>query len=408
VRELNERSLSAVFAALVGEPRCVASGNFATPRTLLRVFDGSVAKYRLHMLLAQRDIPDREGVTYETAFVGPAMRNHPRLDYVPCRLSLVPHLLARHRRPDVVLLHTTTPRDGRVSLGIETNILPAAIESAKRNGGIVVAQANPRMPYTFGDSEIDSEMIDYLFEADEPLASPALRENGANEQRIGALVAGEVPHGATLQMGIGAVPDSVLDALVRHRDLGVWTEVFSDGVLRLHASGALADDRAICTSFLFGSPALYSWVNRNRSVRLLRTETCNDPGTIAAQRRMTSINAALQVDLYDQANASRIGGRIYSGIGGSTDFLVGAMHSDGGQSFITLPSWHDKSDSSTIVPRLSDVATHSQHTAVITEHGIARVFGRSQSEQARNIIEQAAHPRAREGLLRAAREMQLL
>lgn len=396
------------FGAIRGEPRCVVSGNFATPRTLLSIFDGAVAEYRLHMLLAQHGIPDRDGVVYETAFVGPGMRGHSRLDYVPCRLSLVPHLLARHRRPDVVLLHTTTPRDGRVSLGIETNILPAAIESAKRNGGIVVAQANPRMPYTFGDSEIDIELIDHIFEAEEPLASPGSRECGAVEQRIGSLVAAEVPHGATLQMGIGAVPDSVLDSLVNHRDLGVWTEVFSDGVLRLHATGALADDRTICTSFLFGSPELYAWVDGNRSVRLLRTETCNDPGTIAAQRRMTSINAALQVDLYDQANASRIGGRIYSGIGGSTDFLVGAMHSEGGQSFITLPSWHDKSDTSTIVPRLTDVATHSQHTAVVTEQGLARVFGHDQRRQALNIIEHAAHPQARQGLLDAAGTMGLI
>jgi acyl-CoA hydrolase len=141
---------------------------------------------------------------------------------------------------------------------------------------------------------------------------------------------------------------------------------------------------------------------------MLRTERTNDPAQIARQAKMTSVNAALQVDLFDQANASRVKGRIYSGFGGSTDFIVGALHSRGGQSFIALPSWHRKADVSTIVPRIQEPVTSFEHSAVATENGIASVFGRSQRERVTNIIERAAHPDAREGLRAAAAEMGML
>jgi len=398
MRLVPEAQLGAIFASLPAEPRCVVSGNFATPSTLLHLFDRHIPEYRLHMLHAQPGIPDRPGVVYETAFVGPGMRGHPRLEYVPCRLSLVPRLLAGPLIPDVVLIHTTPPRGGLVSLGIETNVLPAAIESVRRNGGLVVAQANPSMPYTFGDSEIDEQLVDYYFEVDEPLPTPVVRVPTDVEHRVGMLVAGEVSDGATLQVGIGAIPNAVLAALVGKRDLSVYSEVISDGVMDLVRAGATDDALPIRASFLFGTQELYEWVNGNPRVRMLRTETSNSPARIAEQRLMTSINAALQVDLYDQANATRIGGRIYSGLGGSTDFLVGAMHAYGGQSLITLRSWHDGSDSSTIVPKLDEPATHQQHGAIVTEHGVARVFGRSQRDQALAIINDTAHPRARDWL----------
>lgn len=402
MRRVFEAELGAIFAALPTAPRCVVSGNFATPSTLLHLFDRHVPVYRLHMLHAQRGIPDRPGVVYETAFVGPGMRGHPRLEYVPCRLSLVPRLLAGPLSPDIVLIHTTPPRDGVVSLGIETNVLPAAIESAKRNGGIVVAQSNPSMPYTFGDSEIEEQSIDYHIEVDEPLPTPVVRTPTDVEHRVGTIVAGEVTDGATLQVGIGAIPNAVLAALVDKRGLSVYSEVFSDGVMDLVRAGATDDSLPIRASFLFGTQELYEWVNGNPRVRILRTETSNSPARIAEQRLMTSINAALQIDLYDQANAARIGGRIYSGLGGSTDFLVGAMHASGGRSLITLRSWHDGSDSSTIVPKLDEPTTHLQHGAIITEHGVARVFGRSQRDQALSIINDTAHPRARDWLMSEA------
>jgi acyl-CoA hydrolase len=191
-------------------------------------------------------------------------------------------------------------------------------------------------------------------------------------------------------------------SLGNSKDLRIWTEMFSDGVLNLHKSGVLDPESTITASFVFGSRELYDWLDRNRKVRMLRTERTNNPAEIAKQVRMTSINSALQVDLFDQANASRVRGRIYSGIGGSTDFIVGSLHSRGGASYMALPSWHPKAQVSTIVPVLEENVTSFQHSFVVTENGIASCFGRSESEQAANLIERAAHPSVRDDLWRAA------
>ncbi|MEI6649180.1 MAG: acetyl-CoA hydrolase/transferase C-terminal domain-containing protein, partial [Actinomycetes bacterium] len=171
--------------------------------------------------------------------------------------------------------------------------------------------------------------------------------------------------------------------------------------------GALDEDVPITASFIFGSRELYDWLHLNRRVRMLRTEKTNDPSQIAKQARMTSINACLQVDLFDQANASRVRGKIYSGFGGSTDFIVGALHSRGGQSFMALPSWHEKTGTSTIIPKITEAVTSFQHSYVVTENGVAPCFGRSEFEQAANLIEKAAHPNAREELWDAAFKMGL-
>ena len=199
-------------------------------------------------------------------------------------------------------------------------------------------------------------------------------------------------------MGIGGVPDAVLNALQDRRGLRFWTEMFSDGVLALDEAGALDPDTPLAVSFLFGSDELYAWMDGNPRVRMLRTEASNDPGLIAQQPLMTSVNSALQVDLFAQANASRINARIYSGFGGQNDFIVGALHAPGGQAFIALRSWHPKADVSTIVPLLDEPVTSLQHTGVVTENGLAEIWGRSQDEQARNLIDHAAHPSVREEL----------
>ena len=213
---------------------------------------------------------------------------------------------------------------------------------------------------------------------------------------------------STLQMGIGAIPDAVLDLLHNRKGLRVWTEMFSDGILNLEKLGALDNEVPITASFLFGTRELYDWVNLNRRIQMLRTEKTNDPSNIAKQARMTSVNAALQVDLFDQANASRINGKIYSGFGGSTDFIVGSLHSRGGHSFMALPSWHEKSKTSKIVPMIDEGVTSFQHSYVVTEHGIARCFGRTEREQAQNIINHAAHPSARKELAEAGVKMGIL
>lgn len=400
--------LTDVFARLAPGARVVASGNFATPMPLIQAFDAAQEVYTLHMLNAHGDLPDRPGVTLETTFVGPAMRDKPGLQYVPCRLSMVPLLYSGPLPVDVVLLHVTTPRDGRVSLGLEVNVLPAAVEAVRASGGLVVGMMNANMPYLYGDSEVLTGHFDYLVEVDEPLRSIDPGEPDALSQRIGDHVAEHIPDGATMQLGIGSIPDAVLHSLHGHRGLKLWSEMFSDGVLALEREGALDRVRPIVASFIFGSDELYAWVDSNPRIRLLRTEKTNDPALIARHPRMVSVNSALQVDLFGQANASTIKDRIYSGIGGQTDFIVGAMHAPEGKAFIALPSWHARSEMSTIVGRLPVRVTSFQQTAVVTEQGMAHLWGRSQNEQARQLIDRAAHPQAREELERKGRKLGLI
>ena len=389
-------------------PRVVASGNFAAPRALLSAFDAAVAEYRLFVLNPQPGIPKRAGVVPETPFVGPGMRGDPDLCYIPCRLSLVPRLLRTTTVPDVVLLNTSTVQDGNISLGTEVNILPAAIAAAHSRGGLVVAQLNKAMPFTYGDAQLPVDDIDFAIEVDEPLASPSGPSIDPVCHDIAERVAALVPERATLQLGIGGVPDAVLAALTGRHGLRVWTEMFSDGVLGLSRAGALDPDAILTTSFIFGSQELYDWVDRNPRISVTRTEKTNNPAWIARQPYMTSVNSALQVDLFGQANASYVRGRVYSGFGGQTDFIVGALHAAGGQALIALPSWHPRAQVSTIVPTLCEPATSFQHTYVVTEQGAARIWGESQHAQARHLIEDAAHPDAREMLRKEAQARGLM
>ncbi|WP_286989255.1 acetyl-CoA hydrolase/transferase C-terminal domain-containing protein [Thermomonospora sp. CIF 1] len=405
VRVISESQLAAVLAGVPDDPRVVAGGNFATPHRALRILDETVARYRLFMLNAQKGVPDRDGVVLETPFVGAGMRGREGLRYFPCRLSLVPNLLKETLPPDVVLIQTTVPASGAVSLGIEVNILPAAIEAVRERGGLVIAQFNPRMPFTYGDAVLPADEIDYAIEADRPLAAPEPRPRTGVARRIGQRVASLIPPEATLQLGIGAIPDAVLDSLRGRTGLAVWSEMFSDGVLALERAGALRPDTPITASFAFGSPELYAWMHRNRRVRMLRTEKTNDPALIARRPRLVSVNSALQVDLYAQANAARVRGMIYSGFGGQTDFVVGALHSPGGRAIIALPSWHPKAEVSTVIPRLAGPVTSFQHSFIVSEQGTAAIWGHDASEQARQIIDHVAHPSVRDGLREAGREL---
>ena len=408
MRVINQEQLKVILSNYSHNPRIIASGNFAAPKVLLSAADKVIPEFKLHMLNAHDGIPDREGITYETSFVGPAMRRHPRLNYFPARLSMLPVIIREHLRPDLVFLHTSAPRFDTVSLGIEVNILPMAIETAQAHGGLVIAQANKQMPYTYGDAQIYESEIDYLVEVDEPLLHKEQIPISDTAQEIGNRIAALISDNSTLQLGIGAVPDAVLSSLKERHGMRIWTEMFSDGVLDLYKTGVLDPEVLLTASFLFGSPELYEWVNLNRMVRMRRTERTNDPSQIARQARMTSINAALEIDLFDQANASHVRGEIYSGFGGSTDFIVGALHSRGGASFMALPSWHPKANVSTIVPNIGSNITSFQHSYVVTEQGVAACFGKSQNEQASNLIEKAAHPNAKAALRESARKLNLL
>jgi acyl-CoA hydrolase len=392
-----------------GLPRVVASGNGAAPRQLLEIVDANVAAYRLFMLNAHAGaVPTRPEVVHETSFVGPGVRRSPTLSYVPARLSLVPRLFSTTLPPDVVCLNVAPPYDGALSLGTEVNVLPAAVEACRARGGLVIAQVNAHMPWTYGDAMLDPSLVDYAVVADAPLDEARVTEPDDAAMRIGELVAARIGDGATLQLGIGMVPDATLPGLAARRGLSVWSEMFSDGVLALDEAGALDDLAVLSASFLLGSQKLYSWVDRNPRVAMLRTETTNSPARIAAHPAMTSINTALQVDLFGQANASRINARIHSGFGGQTDFIVGALHSAGGQALVALRSWHPKADVSTIVAMVDEPVTSFQHTAVVTEQGVAEMFGHDERTQARHLIERAAHPRVRDELWEEAAALGLV
>jgi acyl-CoA hydrolase len=408
VVELDEAVRLAEAVQAVGtEPRVVTSGNFATPLPLLEAIAAELPAFRLHLLNPQRGLPLHDGVVPETMFVGPGFRGHPRLAYVPSRLSLAPRLFSSTLPPDVVVIHTTLPREGMVSLGTEVNVLPAAIEAVRARGGLVLAQLNPLMPWTFGDALVPVEHIDAGVEVEQKLAVHVPSPPDQTSAHIGAQVAAAIGDGATIQAGIGAVPDATVAGLIDRRGLRVWTEMFSDGILALEQAGALDPDAPINTSFVFGSEELYAWLDGNERVVLRRTEVTNAPARIAEQRMMTSVNTALQIDLFGQANASRIRARIYSGFGGQTDFTVGALQSPGGQAFMALRSWHPKADCSTIVPLVDEPVTSFQHTAVVTEQGVARIAGLDERTQARNLIEHAAHPDVRDELREEARALGL-
>ncbi len=402
MRVVDEHALATALGALQGPaPRVVASGNLATPWELVRVLDAALPRYRLFVLNVQAAPPDRDGVVVETPFVGPGVREwRDRLEYLPMRLSLVPRLFSSTRPPDAVLVHTSPPRNGRLSLGIEVNILPAAIAAARRRGGVVVAQLNESMPYTRGDAEVDVADVDLAIEASAPLPEGPSRERSHAADVIGERAAAYARDGGTIQVGIGAIPDAVASSLRARRRLGVWSEMISDGVMALERAGALDEDRDLCASFLLGSAELYAWADRHPRLVLARTERVNDPALIASQPAMVSINGAIEVDLFAQSNASHRDGAVYSGFGGQPDFVSGALHSDGGHAIIVLQSWHERTGVSKIVPLLGSPATSFQHSVVITEHGAADIYGQSQAEQARLLVG-AADPRARDALVAA-------
>lgn len=398
---VNEFDLFDIMQALRGA-RVVSGSHSATPWALLAAAAATVETYTLFIMNAQKgpgefnDFPNRQGVTLETAFIGPGMRGRKDIKYYPCHLSLVNELLRTQLPPNAVFVQTSRVINSKVSLGTEVNYLPAVIRMVHENGGLVFAEINEQMPYTFGDGEFYTDVIDYAIEVDRPLATHVSAAADEKSVAIAEHVASLIPDGATLQGGIGGVVDSAMARLDGY-GYRIFTELATDWAMLLEKAGKLDPNSKIITTFAFGSTEFYRWLDCNDRVQFVDTEFVNAPSEIAGQDRMVSINTALKVDLFDQANASYIKGSYYSGFGGALDFTTGSTQSVEGLSILALPAWNVKHEVSNIVPRLTEPVTTMQHSYVVTEYGIAKVWGCDSDQIAENLI-MIAHPTMRRSL----------
>lgn len=346
-------------------------------------------------------------------FVGGNVRqavNEGRADYLPIFLSEIPQLFRRGILPiDVAMVQVSPPdRHGFCSLGVSVDGSLAAVQTART----VIAQVNPQMPRSHGDGLIHVDRIHSMVEVNDPLPEAPRPKLTDIEHQIAHHVAGLVEDGATLQMGIGAIPDAVLEALAGHRHLGVHTEMFSDGLIDLVAAGAVTGDRKkihpgkIVATFAVGTRKTYDFIDDNPLVVMLDCAYVNDTSVIRRNDRVTAINSAIEVDLTGQVCADSIGTRHYSGVGGQMDFIRGASLSDGGRPILALPSTTRRGETR-IVPYLkmgAGVVTTRAHVHdVVTEYGVAHLYGKNLRQRAEALAE-IAHPDHREDLLKAAHE----
>jgi 4-hydroxybutyrate CoA-transferase len=343
--------------------------------------------------------------------------NEGKADFIPIFLSEIPKLIREDNRfkINVTLIHVSPPDShGFCSLGVAVESAKAAVESSE----YVIAQVNPNMPKVHGDSFVHINDIDYLVECNdvlEELQSFHKRKSPgelAVYKAIGENIASLVEDGATLQMGIGAIPDAVLDALGSAKDLGIHTEMFSDGIIPLVESGVINCSKKtllpgkIAASFLLGSKKLFDYVNDNPLIEMRPSDFINDPFTISRNIKMTAINSALQVDLTGQVAADSIGFKIYSGIGGQVDFIRGSAHSKGGKPIIALPSTAKNDTVSRISPYLTEgtgvTTSRGDVHYVVTEYGIINLHGMNIRQRAQALIS-IAHPKFRDELERFAK-----
>jgi 4-hydroxybutyrate CoA-transferase len=335
-------------------------------------------------------------------FIGPNARaavNEGRAEYVPVFLHDVGDLFLRGLVPlDAVLINVSPPDShGFCSLGTSVEATMAAIRAAD----VVIAQLNGSMPRTLGDSFVHSDLIDYAVEVDVPPYEHREERIGEVERKIGEFVADLVQDGATLQMGIGAIPAAVGAALIGKSDLGIHTEMFTDTVVDLVEAGVVTGRRKevnrgkIVASFMMGTRRLYDFADDNPMVEMRPADYTNDTAVIRRLSRMTAINSAIEIDLTGQVCADSIGWRLFSGVGGQMDFIRGAALADEGHAIIALPSTAARGTASRIVPMLHEgagvVTTRAHVRSVVTEWGVAELYGRSVPERARALIS-IAHP----------------
>ena len=340
-----------------------------------------------------------------------------KADFTPVLLSEFPLLFKNGFLPlDVALIHVSPPDEhGYCSFGVEVGLTKSAAESAK----IIIAEVNQQMPRTLGDSFIHVTKLNYIIPVDYPIPEVHFGQDGKSEviEKIAGYVAELIPNGATLQMGIGAIPNAVLKYLYHKKDLGLHSELFSNGVIELVNAGILTSTRKtlhqgkIIAGFIIGTRELYDWVNNNPLIELHPTEYVNDPFVIAQNDCMVAINSAIEVDLTGQVCADSIGPKLYSGVGGQLDFIYGASRSKGGVPIIALPSTtmiKDGTRISRIVAMLKQgagVVTSRNHVRyVVTEYGVANLYGKTIKQRTRELIN-IAHPEFRSELENQAKEL---
>jgi len=355
---------------------------------------------------------------HRALFIGPNARaavNDGRADFVPVFLSDVPRLFDSGMQPlDAVFVNATPPDEhGFCSLGPSVEAMHAAIRAAKT----VIVQFNHAFPRTLGESFIHVRDIDYAVEVDIPPYSVPMPEVGDVERRIGEFVADLVADGATIQLGIGAIPTAVCAALGDKRDLGVHTEMFTDSVVDLVEAGVVngcckeRNREKIVAAFMMGTQRLYDFVDDNPMVEMRSVDFTNDTHIIRSFSRMTAINSAIEVDLTGQIVADSIGHRMYSGVGGQMDFVRGASLASEGKAIIALPSTTARGDHSKIVTNLQDgagvVTTRAHARTIVTEFGVAELWGRSLRERAEALIA-IADPRYRDELRSEARHLHIV
>lgn len=343
----------------------------------------------------------RESFHVNSFFIGQNVRHTLAAgngSYTPVFLSELPLLFRKNILPlDVVFIHVSPPDiHGYCSLGVSVEATLAAIENAK----IVIAQVNAQMPRTFGDGIIHISEINYLVEVNIPIFVQEMGEISPMEDKIGTFIASLIEDESTLQLGIGSIPNAVLAKLTHHKNLGLHTEMFSDGVIDLIENNvincnfkSISRGRALAT-FLIGSQRLYDFVNDNPFIEMRESSFVNDTAIIRKNSKMVAINSAIEVDITGQVCADSIGARMFSGVGGQMDFIRGATLSNGGKAIIALPSITKKGESR-IVPFLKQgagvVSTRSHVQYIITEYGIADLYGKTLKQRANEMVK-IAHP----------------
>ncbi len=340
-----------------------------------------------------------------------------RADFTPVLLSEFPLLFQKGILSlDVALVHISPPdEDGYCRLGIEAGLTRSQAESAK----LVIAQVNKQMPSMMGDTLFHVTQLGAIVEVDEPLAELPMTNDTDHQlvQRIAGFIAERIPDGATLQLGIGGIPDAVLGYLYEKKDLGIHSELFSDGVIDLVEKGIINGSRKtihtgkITAGFILGTRRLYDWVHNNPLIEIRRTEYVNNPFIIAQNKNMVAINSAIEIDLTGQVCSDSIGTKIYSGVGGQMDFIYGASLSDGGLPIIALPSTTTLKDGtiiSRIVPMLkpgAGVVTSRNHVHYIaTEYGMVDLYGKTIRQRTQALIS-IAHPDFRDDLTAQAKQL---